>query len=94
MSDRQACVTGLCSSGERSGMNSACCAAIGNGMSLFSRKNRVLLPKRRREDRRGRAAGPFRWGGHRPTGLTRKGLPFGTNAVKVQVSPTHMLKNK
>lgn len=35
MSDRQPCVTGLCSPEERSEMNSACSAAIGNGMSLF-----------------------------------------------------------
>lgn len=44
MNDRQPCVIGLCSPGERTEMNSACCAAIGNGMSLFSEKW-ALLPK-------------------------------------------------
>lgn len=39
MNDIQPCVTGLCSPEERSEINSACCAAIGNACLCLGRKS-------------------------------------------------------
>lgn len=62
-------------------------------MSLFSWKERVLLPKRSREGHVVRPTGPFHPGDRHHTEPTPRCLPIGTNAVQVQFSPMQILKN-